>query len=652
MNRTPQSGSQEQTLQTFPGGSPERTVALRSAFWLALAIVGAWAGGPRPALAAGPGTSGEIGPVAVIAVKSPSPAIYVAGGLSRELLTVDPEQGAVVGRMPLPGEPSGLALAADRNRLWVTCAAPRSTVVLLDPALGMVLRTFTAGHTAMAPVPTPDGRQLLVCERFDHTVAVYDLPADRVVERIPVPGEPVAAAVTPDGARVFVANHLHAGRADADVVAAGVSVIDVASRRVIRELPLPHGSGLLLGVAVSPDGRHVAVTHNLARPNLPTTQVDRGWMNTAALTLVDATELKVLNTVLLDGVDHGAANPWAVAWTADGGRLLVTHAGTHELSVIDARGLLARLASLPVGRPPAAGGDAYRATTAAADVPNDLAFLVGLRERLRLSGNGPRSLAVVEDRVWVGGHFSDSLERVDLGAALLRPTLFALGPRREPSLVRRGEMLFNDASLCFQQWQSCASCHSFDARVDALNWDLLNDGVGNPKNNKSLLWSHRTPPVMSGGVRESAEQAVRAGIRHILFTVQPDSVALAMDAYLASLEPAPSPRLVDGELSAAAQRGKALFEDTEVGCAACHPPGLFTDLNPYDVGTRGVFDEAGVFDTPTLVELWRTAPYLHDGSAVTVQEVLTTANRGDRHGRTSHLKPSQIDDLVDYILSQ
>src|SRR4029077_21110157 len=83
---------------------------------------------------------------------------------------------------------------------------------------------------------------------------------------------------------------------------------------------------------------------------------------------------------------------------------------------------------------------------------------------------------------------------------------------------RKGEMYFNDATLCYQGWQSCASCHSADARVDGMNWDLLNDGMGNPKNVKSLLFCFQTPPVMSMGVRSDAAAAIRAGIRHILFT--------------------------------------------------------------------------------------------------------------------------------------
>ena len=46
--------------------------------------------------------------------------------------------------------------------------------------------------------------------------------------------------------------------------------------------------------------------------------------------------------------------------------------------------------------------------------------------------------------------------------------------------------------------------------VDGLNWDLLNDGIGNPKSTKTLLYSHATPPAMISGIRADAETAVRA----------------------------------------------------------------------------------------------------------------------------------------------
>jgi cytochrome c peroxidase len=75
-------------------------------------------------------------------------------------------------------------------------------------------------------------------------------------------------------------------------------------------------------------------------------------------------------------------------------------------------------------------------------------------------------------------------------------------------------------------------------------------------------------------------------------------------------------------------------------------------LKSYDVDTRGPLDgKADTFDTPTLIELWRTAPYLHDGSVATLRDLLTLANQHDRHGKTSHLTADQIMDLCEYLLS-
>jgi hypothetical protein len=436
-------------------------------------------------------------------------------------------------------------------------------VCLVDVARATIAAQWPAGHTAVAPIFSRDGATLFVCNRFNHEVAAFDVKTRRPLARVRVEREPIAAALSADGRRLFVANHLHDTVATADVVAAAVSVIDTSMHRVEKTLRLPNGSGLLFGVAVSPDGRFAAVTHDVSRFQVPTTQLERGWMNTAALTLIDAARLEIINTVLLDNVDRGAANPWAVAWATDGAQLLVTHAGTHELSVIDFPGLLAKLDALPACLAPGARPDFAQAANTRGDVPNDLAFLVGLRRRVQLSGNGPRSLAIVGDDAWVPGYFSDTVDVVKLAspsaskaAAAAEVRSIALGPPPTISAARRGEMLFNDATLCFQQWQSCATCHSYDARVDALNWDLLNDGIGTPKNVRSLLLAHQTPPCMSLGVRRNAEAAVRAGLRYILFASPPPEVADALDAYLSGLTPAPSPLLENGKLSAGAQRGK------------------------------------------------------------------------------------------------
>jgi mono/diheme cytochrome c family protein len=396
-------------------------------------------------------------------------------------------------------------------------------------------------------------------------------------------------------------------------------------------------------LGLSPDGARLYVTHGLARYQMPTTQLDRGWVNTSALSVIDAAKAERINTVLVDDVDLGGANPWGVACSTDGRWIAVSHSGTHEVSLIDQPGLLDKLRRI------AAGEKVSGASTSADEVPNDLSFLVGLRQRVMLTGEGPRGIALAGSRVFVAEYFSDSLGVLDLAATgPRRAKSVPLGPPVTPSQTRRGEMLFHDARMCFQHWQSCASCHP-DGRVDALNWDLLNDGLGNPKNTKNMLLSHRTPPAMSLGVRETAETAVRAGIRHIQFAVRPEEDAVAIDAYLKSLEPVDSPHREGSGLSAAARRGQRLFQ--RAGCAECHPWPLFSDLQHYDVATGTGREQGKTLDTPTLIECWRTAPYLHDGRAATMLEVLREANPGDRHGRTSNLTPRELSDLAEYVLS-
>jgi mono/diheme cytochrome c family protein len=511
---------------------------------------------------------------------------------------------------------------------------------------------LAAGHTALSPVLSPDAKTLFVCNRFNDSVSLFDLRRGQEESRIQVAREPVSAALTRDGRFLLVANHLPRGRSDVPYIAATVSVIDVAQRKVIKELHLPNGSINLRQICVSPDGKYACVAQTVGRFQVPVTQIARGWVNTSALTLIDLASLEVLNTVLLDDPDRGAANPWATGWSGDARWLCVTHAGTHELSVIDFPALLKKLAALPATPPPPSAKDSYVSSRSAADVPNDLSFLYGLRRRVPLNGHGPRALVIAGHRVFVAGYFSDSLEVVDLSAATPVAETVALNPGHELTTLRRGEMYFNDATICFQGWQSCASCHDDDARVDGLNWDLLNDGIGNPKDTKSLVLAHRTPPTMSLGVRATAEIAVRNGIANSLATALPEEVPAAMDEWLKSLKPAPSPHLVHGQPSEAARRGEKLFQSPDTGCANCHDTELFTDLHSYNVGTQNPFDkEDKEFDTPTLRELWRTSPYLHDGSAATIRDVLTTRNPKDEHGKTSQLSPQQIDDLAEYLLS-
>jgi DNA-binding beta-propeller fold protein YncE len=592
-----------------------------------------------------------LSPTAMV-VSPDGKRLYLACASANQLAVYDVEQREIVRRIDLPGVASGLALSPDGERLYVTCPAARSKICVVATSSGKVRKIFSAGHTAMAPVLSYDGKVLFVCDRFNDSVGVIELNKGKEVASIRVDREPVSSVLSTDGKLLFVANHLHSGRADKGVVTATVSVIDTGSRRLLKNIPLTNGSSLLRDLCISPDGRYVVVAHTLARFHLPTTTVAHGWMNDNVISLIDVANLSLRTTVLLDEDDRGAANPWAVEWSRDGRFICVTHAGTHELSIIDAPGLLNKLAALPAQlQTPARLDPESTAAQALTEVPNDLSFLSNLRTRVKLHAKGPRCLALSGNRILVANYFSDSLSIVPLSLEARSSATIQLERPLELSRARKGEMFFNDGTLCYQGWQSCASCHSSDGRSDGMNWDLLNDGLGNPKNVKSLLFSFQTPPVMSMGVRSDAGAAVRAGLQHILFSSPRPEVATAIDAFIKDLQPVPSPYLVHNLLSPSAVRGHKLFFSEAIGCAECHSPPLFTDLKAHAVGTGKFDQQSDTFYTPALVEVWRTAPYLHDGSAATLRDLVLLHHPPGKSRNKVDLTPGQVDDLVSYLLS-
>jgi mono/diheme cytochrome c family protein len=157
-----------------------------------------------------------------------------------------------------------------------------------------------------------------------------------------------------------------------------------------------------------------------------------------------------------------------------------------------------------------------------------------------------------------------------------------------------------------------------------------------------------TPPTDIIADLPDAYTEILVGFEGDLFFTNPDAEAdaNAIHEFMIALEPVPSPNLVDGQLSADAQQGKTLFQ---ARCAFCHSGTYYTDMQMHDVGTGETTGEE--LDTPTLIEVWRTAPYLQDGRAATMEEVLTTYNPSNQHGTTSDLSSQQIDDLAEYVLS-
>ncbi|QNN24384.1 c-type cytochrome [Planctomycetales bacterium ZRK34] len=555
---------------------------------------------------------------------------YTAANVS----LIDPAAGKVVAQVKLNGRPTDVIWSLDGKKLYVS-EQTAGTVAEIDAAGAKVVRRLEVGPWPMGLAIAAKPNRLLVCEASMNRLEIVDLGSGKVVSRVDVLRQPFAVAVTPDQSTALVSNLLPEGPSTDPAQAAAVSVIDLNNAKCIKNIRLPAGSSAVRDVVCAADGGFGYVVHTLGRTNLPTTQLERGWVNTNALSVINLKDKSLHATVLLDHPMQGAADPWGISLSPDGNRLWVTLSGVHRLAWID----MSRLPSL---------FDDNRAA-----LVNDLAALYrnGLIHPIDLPGHGPRGLSVSPDgkTVAVAMYFDGAAVLVDAEAGKVKSKI-SLGDQPAVSQARLGERIFHDASYCFQSWLSCATCHP-DTRVDGLNWDLLNDGLGNPKNAKSMVWSDRTPPAMSLGVREGMEAAAEAGFVHIQFRVVDKPTLEATQAYLRTLEPVASPYLVNGKLSEAAQRGKAIFNDKAVGCANCHPAPLYTDLKKHGVETRSRLDRHDAFDTPTLVELWRTGPYLHSGAAATLRDVLTTQNEKDVHGHTKHLTPQQIDDLIAFLNS-
>jgi DNA-binding beta-propeller fold protein YncE/mono/diheme cytochrome c family protein len=559
-------------------------------------------------------------------------------------------------------------MGAELQTLPVTgaCVAPDGTIFFTveNGNDGKLVReggkSVITGNRPMAPIVSPDGRWVYVCNRFDANVQQYDAQTLKLVNSVKCVRETHGCALGKDGKLLFVINLLPDNATEpVQTVSAKVTVVDTETFTVKANLALPDGSTGVRGVTAAPDGLHVYVTHTQARYQLPTTQLERGWMNTAALSVFDGVTGAYINTVLLDDIDLGAANPWGVTVTPDNQSIVVTHAGSREVSVIERDALHRRLDDA------AAGKKVTEVTSSADEVHNDLSFLTGIRRRFKFKADGPRGVVATNDRVYAVCHFADALIEVPFTEKrVVRAKVTPLNGTALADLksdpVLRGEMLFNDGTKCFQNWQSCASCHP-DARVDGLNWDLMNDSIGNPKQSKSLYLSGVTPPTMITGIRKDMKHCNRAGFRHIQFCAVPEEDTLCIDAYVMAMKAQVSP-WARAEYAAAVARGKAIFDSPDkADCARCHKPELYftASVDPndgskaplYDLGL-GTRDEKGqTFDVPSLNEVWRTAPYLYDGRAKTLREVLTVHNPEDYHGITQDLTEQELSDLEIYVLS-
>ncbi len=270
-------------------------------------------------------------------------------------------------------------------------------------------------------------------------------------------------------------------------------------------------------------------------------------------------------------------------------------------------------------------------------------------------------------------------------------------------MVALGAELYFDTRLSIDNTISCATCH--DPEAGWANHNRVDTGVGGrtgTRNSGTILdaafmkyqfWDGRATtleeqalgpihnPVEMGETLEHVVRKLNAidGYRaqfHDVFGagVTADGIARAIAVFERTVVSGPSAydRYVAGETNAmsdAARRGMALFGG-KAGCRACHSGPMLSDQSFHNVGvgmdaphpdpgreavTHDPADR-GKFKTPSLRNVALTWPYLHDGSAATLAEVVELYDRGgvpnpglDPRIRPLHLSADEQSDLVEFL---
>lgn len=285
-----------------------------------------------------------------IAVDGNRQLAYTALTTARAVAVVDLAAGHTVRRIALDRNPHSLQLSPDGATLYVSVGVSGGSVEVISLPEGKRTAGIAVGHSPQGLALSADGQTLYVANRFGGNISVVDLKLGKEASVISAVREPHTLCLTPDGKTLAAANFLPAQAATAATVAAQITLVDVATRTVRAHVTLPNGAQSLWGISCSPDGRYLYGVHLLSRYGVPVTQIDRGWTNTNALSIVDLEAGMLYATLLLDDASSGAANPAGVC-TGEDGRLYVALAGVHELLSIDLKAMHERLSALLTGAP-------------------------------------------------------------------------------------------------------------------------------------------------------------------------------------------------------------------------------------------------------------------------------------------------------------
>lgn len=589
---------------------------------------------------------------------------------------------------PTYKNPLNLALTPNGRELWVTCEAS-SSVVVVDTASRVRILEITVGGQPHDVAFTPDGQRAFVSNRLDDNVSVIDVASHQVIATIEVGDEPHGLLVdqrgqnlyvlntaidnvsvidiaslkevrrlsasrspwslaeSPDGQRILVTHALSRFIGDRKPSQSEVMVID-ALKGIVQDRAVVSGANLLQGIAWHPTGEYALLPLLRTKNLVPMTRINHGWTISNGLGVFwkDGT----VDQVLLDQNDLCFPDPIDVAITPDGRLALVTSSSTDRVAVVD----LAKLIALIQSATPEERQHV---------LPNHTGKPAEYVMKHIAVGTAPHGILISKDgaTAYVASMLDDSVSVIDLKKLEMAGRI-DLGGSKEMTQRRRGEKLFHSADVAFRRQFSCSSCHP-DGHIDNIVYDIEDDGIGmGPIDNRTLRGINDMAPYKWIGINPSLRRQCGPRLAVFITRIQPFTSEQLDDLhyYLCTIPRPPNRyRKLGDDLSEAQRRGKAMFERTRKNdgsiipldrrCHTCHPPPLYTDGRIHDVGTKFAYDRTGKFDAPHLLNIYDSAPYLHNGIAQTLEEIWTVYNPYDQHGVTNDMTKDQLNDLVEYL---
>jgi YVTN family beta-propeller protein len=572
---------------------------------------------------------------------------------SEEVRVLDAATYTVIKTIAVGNVPRGFSLSSDGTRLFVTNSWD-DTLSVIDTRTLTVTATWPVGAEPSSVVEDRAGKRLFVANRISNDVAVLDAQTGAEEKRLLAGRGASYLTLSPDGSRIY-ATHVYPNpprvRTKLDNRTAPeseITVIDAARAVVVDRLPLHLIAGVF-HLAFSSDGGLGAVAEYHPKNLVPLAHLEHGGAFAYTLTIFGADVGKASVEVPLDELERYASQPFGVAIAPDKSRIYVTIGGSECVIVIDVPRLMRFIQSHPR---PQSGSFAY-------DLSASANYVVA---RIPV-GHNPRGLALTRDgrKLFVANRLEDTISVIDTRGNRVVATITLAGPKTI-SEQRHGEQTFYTARQSFQGQIGCASCH-IDSTFDGLTWDLEPDGFGRDiVDNKMLEGVKGTEPYKwNGGNPNIPTECGPRTEKYFWRSEQYDDLTLAdLTIYIRNMPTRPNRWKLPGhEMTPAQERGRALFtRDTDKfgkpiieynRCSYCHSGPKGTNQKLFDVGTRKPTDNSGLLKSPPLTEIALTAPYLHDGSAHTLEEIWTVYNPDDKHGRTNDLTKDELNDLIEYL---